>query len=335
MWVVYSKPYLSLSDQVVLLQQRGLVVPDAAQAQRWLYLVGYYRMSGYSYVWRQPGPQPMTRSNDFEPGTTFQQIVDLYEFDRKLKQLILQALERIEIMMRVRVGHTLGRRDTYGHETPQHLDVEFTKPKTTRAGKTIPSLHQTWLIDAGKKQARSKEDFVQHYQSRYGGHLPVWVVAELLDFGSLSHLYSGLLLPDRAAIAVELGIINTAGLGNEAALVNWMRTLNYVRNACAHHSRLWNRNMDERISPKHLRLIPDLAHIAAPAAADRPVSPAPTSRVYAALAVLIYLVNRSCPDLTWKAALLNLLTVDLPATGRSLLEMGFPPGWTTEPLWTR
>ena len=335
MRMVYSKPYLPISAQVSLLQQRGLLVPDVVEAERWLYLVGYYRMSGYSYVWRQPGPKAKTRSDDFMPGTSFQQIVDLYEFDRQLKQLILQGLERIEVMMRVRVGHILGRRDTYGHEKPQHLDVEFTKPRQTHDGKIIPSLHQTWLTDAAKKQARSKEDFVQHYKHRYGGHLPVWVVTEILDFGSLSYLYSGLLLPDRADIAGELKITNAAGLGNEAALVNWMRTLNYVRNVCAHHSRLWNRNMDEKIAPKHLQLVPDLAHIGTlppPARSNAPTTA--TTRIYAALAVLTYLIDHSCPDPTWKSALLHTLA-DLPPTGRSLLEMGFPPTWTTEQLWTR
>jgi len=229
--MVYSKPYLSISSQVTLLQQRGLTVPDVAEAERWLYLMGYYRMSGYSYIWRQPGPQPKTLSDHFEPGTTFQQVVDLYEFDRKLKQLILQALERIEIMMRVRVGHILGQRDTYGHELTHCLDIEFSTPRL-RQGQLQPSLHQTWLDDATRKQQRSKEDFVKHYLDQYSGHLPVWVATEILDFGSLSYLYSGLLPTDRGKIATELDLINRNGQGNEAALVNWMRTLNYVRCRC-------------------------------------------------------------------------------------------------------
>jgi len=333
--VTYAKPYLSIAEQVALLQRRGMAVPDAAAAERWLYLVGYYRVSGYSYVWRQQQPGTQVRSDDFLPrGTQFQQVVDLYEFDRNLKQLILQGLERIEIMMRVRVGHTLGRRDTYGHENPACLDVEFTRQRLRR-GRTLPSLHHSWMEDAAKKQARSKEDFVEHYRQRYGGHLPVWVVTEILDFGSLSYLYSGLLLPDRAEIALELDIVNVAGLGNEAALVNWMRTLNYVRNVCAHHSRLWNRNMDEKIAPKHLAALPELAHIAnvaTTASVNTPTSA--TTRVYAAIAVLTYLIEHSCPAPTWKSSLIAALTTDLPATGRSLSEMGFPGNWASEPLWT-
>lgn len=333
--VTYAKPYLSISEQVALLQRRGLVVPDVAAAERWLYLVGYYRASGYSYVWRQQQPGTQDRSDDFQPGTRFQQVVDLYEFDRSLKQLILQGLERVEIMMRVRVGHVLGRRDPYGHEIPACLDVEFTKPRLRGSGRTVPSVHSDWLQDAAKKQTRSREDFVEHYRRRYGGRLPVWVVTEILDFGSLSYLYSGLLLPDRAEIALGLNIVNAAGLGNEAALVNWMRTLNYVRNVCAHHSRLWNRNMDEKIATKHLATIPELAHISVASAASPANTPASaTTRVYAAIAVLTYLIEHSCPDPAWKSLLTAALNTDLPGSGRSVTEMGFPDDWGSEPLWS-
>lgn len=81
---VYRKPHLTLDGQVALLRSRGLVVDDDADAAQWLSRVGYYRLSGYWYVFRaQRNGTP--RDDHFVAGTTFDQVVALYEFDRRLK----------------------------------------------------------------------------------------------------------------------------------------------------------------------------------------------------------------------------------------------------------
>jgi abortive infection bacteriophage resistance protein len=307
---VYNKPHLAISEQVRLLASRGMVLRDPALAAHWLGVVGYYRLSGYWYPYRRPASSATGRSDAFEPETTFEQVVALYAFDRKLKLLVLDALERVEIAVRFRVGYTLGRRGAYAHLDPDTLDGAFGRS----AGYT------TWKRKVDAAQTASREDFVQHFRAKYDGRLPVWVVTEILAFGSLSHLYAGLKRVDRDDIAREVGAVDVAGRGNGAAFANWLRVFNYLRNTCAHHSRLWNRNMTVQLAPRHLEAIGSLRQLSVG-------GPAPTSRPAGILAVLAYLVNQISPGSAWATDITALVLGDLPASQRQPREMGFPRGW--------
>ena len=221
----YTKPHLPFADQVGLLKNRGLIIDDEAEAQHLLSMIGYYRLSGYWYPFRRSAGG-MLRDDQFAEGTTFRQIVRLYDADRQLKLRLLDALERIEIAIRVQIGFTLGRRGAYAHLDAEHLDGRFTR---SDGGK--PSTYERWLRKVLAAQARSSEDFVLHFQGKYDGRLPVWVITEILDFGALSYLFQGLQAADRNEIAAGLGLLDRHGAGNGSALANWLRVLNYVRNA--------------------------------------------------------------------------------------------------------
>ena len=83
---------------------------------------------------------------------------------------------------------------------------------------------------------RSSEKFIQHNRNKYGLPLAIWVACEVWDFGCMSVLFSGLPEPEQNDIAKSYGLPADSG----SVMVSWLRSLNYVRNACAHHSRLWN-----------------------------------------------------------------------------------------------
>ncbi|MBA8827807.1 abortive infection bacteriophage resistance protein [Saccharopolyspora lacisalsi] len=320
----YTKPHLDLPAQVQLLSSRGLSISDSQHAQRVLRTVGYYRLSGYWYPYRQPDPTGVGRADDFLPGTSFDQIVGLYDFDRRLKLHLLDALERIEIAVRVQLGDVLGRRSAYAHLDPTNLDPGFDK---SPGGK--PSRYQEWLRRMQEAQQRSREDFVKHFRTKYDGWLPTWVVTEILDFGGVSTLYSGLQRRDRDEIAADLGALDATGAGNGSALKNWLQVINYLRNTCAHHSRLWNRNMDVQLAPKHLGPISRLAHL-------HTGPPTQLFRVFGPLCLVLFLLAETTDDdawQQWRASLLDLLTTALPPTGRDLVEMGFPLDWRTWSLW--
>ncbi|HEY9417825.1 MAG TPA: Abi family protein [Pseudonocardia sp.] len=233
----YGKPFKTITQQRQLLESRGMTVSDPASAERWLNSVGYYRLSGYWYpyrVRRQPAGAPPVIDDNFQPGTTFEQIIELYDFDRKLKLLVLDAIERVEVAMRVRVGHTLGRHGAFAHTDPNVLSPEFvgvTSPAQPPAhAEWLDSAHAKWLRKVAQEQSRSKEEFVKHFTRKYGGPLPVWVVTEILDFGGLSRLYEGLKQKDRDDIAASFNLTDNSGAGHGAALVSWMKNLNYIRN---------------------------------------------------------------------------------------------------------
>lgn len=329
---VYTKPFKAIREQRELLESRGMTMSDTTDAERWLNAVGYYRLSGYWYPYRvrtRPPSGPPVIEDAFQPGTSFERVLELYDFDRKLKLLALDAIERIEVVMRMRIGHTLGRHGAFAHTDPAALSAEFTgiaTPAPPAHAEWLDSAHAKWLRKVGQEQSRSKEEFVKHFTRKYGGPLPVWVVTEILDFGGLSRLYEGLKQKDRDDIAASFGLTDNSGAGHGAALVSWMKNLNYIRNTCAHHSRLWNRNIDVQLSHRHLSAVPELRHAA---------SPAVTKRVYASLVVLAYLLPHASPGSAWTADIVGHVTTGLAAMNRSDSEMGFPPNWTTEVVWNQ
>ncbi|TGP74916.1 Abi family protein, partial [bacterium M00.F.Ca.ET.221.01.1.1] len=90
----YRKPPLSIQEQLDLLQQRGLAIGDVANANRYLQRVGYYRLMGYLYTQRVSG------SDSFRAQATFEEAVSLYEFDRALRDLVMEAVGHIEVATR-------------------------------------------------------------------------------------------------------------------------------------------------------------------------------------------------------------------------------------------
>lgn len=299
------------------LEERGMRINDPVEAERWLSVVGYYRLSGYWYPYRKShrdGAGFLVAEDEFFPGTTFERVVQIYEFDRRLKLRVLDAVERIEIAMRVRVGHGLGVHGTYAHEDKSILCQNF-----------VRNGYAKWISKLEVEKKRSKEDFVKHYKLKHGGGFPVWVATELLDFGGLSWLYTGMQQTDRDAVAKSLNVLDSDGAGNSGALQNWMRNLNQVRNSCAHHSRLWNRNMVDQLSQRHLKSVPELSHAA---------SSSVTKRVYPSLAVLAYLLRQIAPESDWGAEMASYLQTGLAELSRPESDVGCPLGWRDEAIWT-
>ena len=103
--------------------------------------------------------------------------------------------------------------------------------------KTGLTAHHQWLSKHAGLIGRSKEEFIVHYKKKYGLPVAIWVACEVWDFGCLSTLFTGLKQVDQDKIASRYGI------ANGRTLASWIRSLNYLRNICAHHSRLWNRNI--------------------------------------------------------------------------------------------
>jgi len=89
------------------------------------------------------------------PGTRLDQVVALYDFDRRLKLLVMDAIERIEIALRVELAYTLGARDPYVHKDPGAFDRRFSRLRSGR--KQQESAHDEWLRKLAQLQARSKE----------------------------------------------------------------------------------------------------------------------------------------------------------------------------------
>lgn len=314
----FSKPYLTVAAQIALLKARGLAITDDGRATAALERIGYYRLSGYWYPLRASTGSGAARTvlDPFRPGSEFGQIVDLYVFDKKLRLLTLDALERIEVALRTDIALLLGQHSPTAHREPALLHGRFTK--TLLPGKSVTG-HQVWLTRLDDTATRSREEFVQHFRSSYSGHLPIWMAVELWDFGMLSHFLSGMRYQDQTTLAAKYG------LPRPELLTGWVRSLNFVRNVCAHHSRLWNRPLvDQPPLPKR-REVPLLDHLVA----DQHLQ----KRFYAAAAILRYLLHYINPTSSWANRLAQLIGTLPAAPGISQRHMGLPANWTQLPLW--
>ncbi|MFF0491410.1 Abi family protein [Nocardia sp. NPDC004068] len=331
----YDKPFKTLAEQVTLLRERGMVIADEDAAMRTLGRISYYRLSGYWYIYRRRVDEPAGAERperpeigeDFVRGTTLDRVVELYEFDRRLRLHVLDGIERVEVALRMRLGHVLGASHAFAHLDPSALDPSFTlmderNPVSSRA-QWLDSKHAEWTRIVLAEEKRSNEDFVRHFKAKYGLPLPIWALTEILTFGNISVLLAGLKQPQRNSIASDFGIWTDRLEGDGAALVSWVAHLNSIRNTCAHHARLWNRNIEKQLG--RLDGIGDLAH--ASGARSR-------ARIYASLAVLAYLVARLDPRSTWRTDTVDLITEGLERVGQPPSRMGCPPGWSEQALWS-
>ncbi len=289
------KPVLSLDQQVRRLEDRGLQVEDRERALSVLSRINYYRLSAY---WR-----PFKRNDDrFHPDGSFDKAIDLYEFDRRLRLAMMDMIERVEVAFRTQVSYRIATlHGPYGHEDPARFQAWFR--------------HDEWLEDLHHDTRRSQETFVSHFMREYEGfpRLPIFVVSEVMSFGCLSLLFKGLNAIDRQALAAPHGV-------HPKVLESWMHSLVYVRNTCAHHGRLWNRD---------LPIAPAIPRSGPPWTGEHLPSP---KRIHVVLCVLRSLSRGHPCSNEWAASIARLLARfdDEPRWQRA---MGLPPGWRESPFW--
>lgn len=223
--VEQPKSFKTYEEQVGLLIERGMCVADRERAIEKLRRVNYYRLSGYWYPFRMRKPDGAGRSDRFLPGSAFDDVVALYDFDARLRVAVLAALAPVELSMRALVGHALGEIDPC-----VHLNADLLGP-VARGERS--SEYKEWLNRYNGKLDTSREDFVRHHKEKYGGTLPVWAAVEVLDWGMLTHLYS--MSPRVAQVKVADAVNLTS-----PQLESWLKALNIVRNIAAHHGRMYN-----------------------------------------------------------------------------------------------
>lgn len=304
-WLVADKPWVSIDGQIDILTRRGLT--DAGDYRHELATIGYYRLSGYSYPLRQQAPagSGQRRSDHFTPGARMRHAVELYEFDERLRLVVWQALCKLEVCLRVDVGHVLGEIDPF-----IHLTLERCWPSGAmhrRARQFADKLTKT--------QSRSSEEFVAHHEKNHDGRLPVWVVTEILEFGQLVTLLSLAPFEQRRRIANQYS-------ARADELESWMRAANFIRNVCAHHARLWNRKLVIRPLVKHRCNDPVLSGAAQSA-----------ERVYGALVLIAFLLRRGefIEEIDAISRVLNSFPTDIPSV--DITHMGASRDWKHQPIW--
>lgn len=322
----YEKPHLTFEQQLAQLQDRKLIVENPANAICALEKIGYYRLAAYWYPFRKSKPKKLrtTRFNyrydDFKPNHSFEQTVALYDFDRRLRLLLLEALGVIEIQLRAKIAYFAGEIDGFIHLNRSLLDEGECGiiPRGTNKDS-----YSSWQDNYKKQLRRARsEDFIRHHMNRYGEELPIWIAMEILEFGSISKLFTFLPKNVKNNIAPAFGVLQ----GN--VMASWIRNFNYTRNIAAHHSRLWNRLIVTRIQVPNRNVVdPGIFHLADSTNSKQ------FKKIYPTLALIAYTLSYLEPQGNWRNRLVKLLEQFPEIDGLGLQTMGFPDNWKELGLW--
>ena len=296
--VPFNKPPFSYLQQLEQLQERGLQIPNIEKATHLLESISYYRLSGYWY------PLLADKENHtFKESATFDTAFNLYCFDRELRVLIIQELEKIEVSIRAKMIYLL----SHQNGAFWYQDANLFKNQIS---------HSKTLVSLDNEYNRSDADFIVAFRSKYSNPLPPsWMLLELTSFGTLSSLFSNL-KPTRT----KRNTANYFGL-DENTFASWMHSIVYIRNVCAHHSRLWNRVMSiQPIKPINTRK----TWLANSAVAN--------NKTYFILSMVLYLLQTINPKNSFSQRFQTLLEKYPNVDTRA---MGFPSNWKDENIWNK
>jgi len=293
-------------------------IADPEAAATALQRLGYYRLSGYWYPYRRQVAGSTDRLSEFSSPVGLDQILEIAEFDRQLRIRVFEALEMVEVAIRTAVAEALASRDPFAHRAGDELEPSFSKTR----GRRRRSDHGSWLRDLDRQEARSEETFATHHRDKHGGALPIWMAVQVMSFGTLSSLFGGLRDRDRSAIAVDFDLLSVTSDGDGAALASWLNHLRHVRNICAHHSRLWNRNFDVVLA--EVPGVPELSGIR-----DKT-----SRRLYGTLLALRFLIARIDPTSLLVKETATFAFDEAARLGLDSAAMGFDQDWEKHPIWS-
>ena len=313
----YTKRPLTLQQQVAKLKSRGLQIDDEQLAARYLSNISYYRLRAYTYPF-QDNENSKANHKFIREDIHFSDIIDLYCFDRRLRSLMFNAIEKIEVAVRAKIVQAYCESTGSSHwftDRSLYKDKEIFDRNRKRL-----SAFEALMKDIEGEIKRSNEDFIKHYYSKYDNPPipPAWMTLEVLSLGTLSKMYQLLKKsPQKKAIAKAFG------LNDDRVFANWLHAIAVWRNCCAHHSRVWNRRC--------------IINITMPKNADNPFLDRQTlftihpNKVFTVLCCIKYISNIISPDSDIKRKILSII-----GDGGNLLnlqEMGFPRNWKLLDVW--
>lgn len=301
----YSKKWLSYEDQYNLLLERGMSFDDYTKekALKKLEFIGYYRLSGYSYDFRN-----FSSIGHFLEGTQFKDIIELYKFDRKLRLLILDAVERIEVALRASLAHYATKKSVMFLDDDLNFNLNriinsWANRKQIKRKGGIPKeitvkklLYDLRLKVKEKIQHRRFEPAIEHLLSNYKEPYPLWIVIQIFDFSDLCVLYQIL---DKD-LAKEIS--GKFGIKSPKTFVTWLQSIRHVRNICAHHSRLLNRNLS--FIPRIPNVINDYKWIALWGTTES----IDTNKIFVLICVLHHILKYIEASRSWDKRLVELFS---------------------------
>lgn len=313
----YNKPALALNDLVGRLSQRGLLISDPDRAERYLRHIGYYRLSPYTIPFQSGRPDHLFREH-----TSFDDVLDLYVFDRALRLLVLDALERVEVAVRAALTDNMSTiyHDPHWYLNPEHMQDAGKHDGLLRIVRESCESRLRGSPERGD-DVLVHRSALEHYLTTYQSPElpPSWLMVETLTIGQLTSTYRNLRRrADRTAVAASVGL-------TAPVLESWLQTYVRVRNVCAHHGRLWNVGLGVYPAIPNSSAISWLSGFDALPERSR-------KRLYPVLVSLQSTLDSVSPSSSWARRLHSLLHT---RPRMNLDGMGVPQGWANDNFWAR
>ncbi len=285
-------------ESVELLKSRGMLVNDECKARNYLTHIGYYRLSAYMY----PLLRIPKENHIYKDRATFDKVMMLYRFDKKLRLLLFNEIEKIEVAVRCAIVN-IGCEMT-GNPFWMTDASNFSNP--VRYKRTIHLIED--------ELSHTKEDFINHFRDTYSNlYPPAWMLAEILPFGVMTNIYANI-----RNKRIKKNISQSFGL-QVAPFESWLTIIAVTRNSCCHHARIWNRVFSIRATMPTKMSRPWLSLKADPL------------KVYFDMCIIKYFLDVISPGNDMLEKMLSLFS-EYPEV--DLVALGFPAGdWQDEPLW--
>lgn len=298
----FKKQALLIDEQINLLRSRGLIIQDVNFAKSNLSNISYYRLSAYMYVFQNLD----NTKHEFKANTKIEQIISIYNFDRELRLIFFDAIEKIEISLRTQIIYNF----SVNFGPYWYLDSNLFRDL---------KLFEIHLNSLQNSITFSRENFIKHYKEKYTFPLdpPSWMSLEVATFSLLSKIFNNLKLNKEKDV-----IVNFYGLNKVDILENWLLCMVHIRNICAHHSRLWNRKLTKIVLVK----VPKNRFINI----KHKNNEIDNSKLYSHIVCFEYILRIINPHFSIKNSINNLFQKypDIDIT-----KLGFPYDWLEDSFW--
>jgi len=292
--LVFDKPALSRDQQIELIRERGLDLGSEVAARHLLQFVGYFRLSAYFHALYDV--EHDGEGHKFRKGATFDQVVEMFDFDRRLRLMLFDAIEKVEVGFKACLSNVLS--DSNGafwfEDSDRFVSADKFLEWSCRFRAELGR-------NANGKEVRH-DVYIRHYYDRYSKPLfpPSWMILEAVSFGFSVQTFSWLQPKLKKEIAKYFDL-------SFNDLESWILSVSYLRNLCAHHMRIWNRNFT--LKPRKKKGYGEIL--------------SPNDGLFAQVYVLNYLSSKAAPETEWAVRFIEF--VKTSSIGHRRLR--FPTEW--------
>lgn len=222
-----SKTAANIDVQIEKLLKRGMILDMGIEKTKEILLdIGYYRLGFY---WH---PFEVDNEHNFEKGTKFSDVKDLYYLDVDLRYLLIKYINRLELNFRTNLIHWPSLKydgNSIWYTDSKIMSYNYLKDIKTHYNKNFK-----------EKNLQIKNHHLKYPDQKYA---PCWKTFEYYTFGSIVKVYENILDQElRKIISLRYNI------KKPAKFQNYLNTLVFVRNSCAHSGVIYDLHINEGVS---------------------------------------------------------------------------------------